>query len=417
MRLSLAAWICLAGVSVLSADTVLKTGNLTADARVIALVNNDGNESVNALGIGANAFYDHTINENYRLGVGIAFGAPLSESDDGIAAQQLNVELSESGKSSDFFSLNQFYLHYLQSQYDVKIGRVVLDTPLAASDDHWRLNKNSFEAVVGSYKVSESFHALAAYIRSFSGIDSTALNSNGSTARDDFNSMSDAAFGVLGYNKDQVDNAGVMTLAALYGEEALKTQGWLYYMPEIEAGGLKTSLTAFYGDLDWVSPMGRKGELSVSLQAYHIGLSKDFDTATHNVGGLKVTMTSLADMLDFTAALNMVSGDGAIMNLWGAYPEYAAGSEVFLTGLSEGMVAKLGARMNMESLLENAILDLNVIMLDGDMSDYGPDSSALFGEIVLAYAPDKQWDTSLTIVTRSGDAEGYKALAKAAYAF
>jgi len=413
MRVSLVALACLAGISGAQAETVLKTGNLTADVRTILVVNNDGNETANALGFGANALYNHTVNDTFRLGVGIAFGAPLTESDDGIAARELNVELSESGKSSDFFSLNQLFVHYVQPQYDLKAGRMVLDTPLAGSDNEWRLNKNSFEALLGIYRPSAELTTVAAYIRSFSGIDSYAFNSDGTTARDDFNSMSDAAFGAALYNKDQVDNAGVIALAAVFAAETLKTQFWAYYMPEIEITTLKTGLNAAYADLEWHNDEG----LGLGLQAYHIGFTQDFDTATHSVGGLKIEQKKVAGVLDIALAANMVSGDGAIMNLWGAYPEYAAGSEVFLTGLSDGFAAKLALSMDTRTMMENSRLNLNIMMMNGDMTTYGADSSTLYGELALAYKPTPEWSTQAAVVARSGDAEGYKAVVKATYAF
>ena len=78
-----------------------------------------------------------------------------------------NSELSSS--KGDYTQMAQAYLNYKYKDFNLRVGRQVLDTPLADSDDI-RMISNSFEAYVATYDY-KGFEFMAGNIQSMQGYD------------------------------------------------------------------------------------------------------------------------------------------------------------------------------------------------------------------------------------------------------
>lgn len=78
-----------------------------------------------------------------------------------------NDELSSS--SGAYTELSEAYINYAYNGLNLRAGRQVLDTPLADSDDI-RMIKNTFEAYVATYEIS-NFTFMAGNLRNWQGVD------------------------------------------------------------------------------------------------------------------------------------------------------------------------------------------------------------------------------------------------------
>jgi len=432
MKRFLSGVTCLALAASLSAETRVGPGTIEADAQAAFVHADNGTDDANALGAGVNLLYKQVINENYTFGAGFGVGMPLSESDDNAAGMLLLVERG-TAMSGTYFSFDKLNVTYTQGDEEAIVGRFIADTPLAGSHSGYRLNKNALQGVFATFKNKAPNMTFAGgYIQSFAGIDSQALNNDGSSSKGSFNAMSDAAFGALGVTKDNIDDNGVLVLSGIYADEtkALNAQGWLYYMPETAvtttAGRGKGALSAFYLDTDYKGLVLENGmETVLSAQVISLGFGGDFSDYSHMVMGLKAEAGNLPiKELKARIALNNVSGDGAVMNAWGAYPEYAASSQVFLTGLSEATVVKLGGTYDLAKELENSKLSVDVIQQSGKKYDLsttpptGGDYTATLLEAGFEYAmPEKNLLTNAILVYGTGDSEDKALVLKASYTF
>jgi len=78
-----------------------------------------------------------------------------------------NPELSSSAGA--YTELTELYVNYKNSGLNIRLGRQILDTPLADSDDA-RMIPNTFEAYMATYEVS-NFTLMAGNIQSWQGAD------------------------------------------------------------------------------------------------------------------------------------------------------------------------------------------------------------------------------------------------------
>ena len=84
---------------------------------------------------------------------------------------KFNSELSS--QDGDYTTMSEAYINYTYNDLNIRMGRQVLDTPLADSDDI-RMIANSFEAYVLSYEVN-NFSFMAGNLQEWQGSD-TGLN-------------------------------------------------------------------------------------------------------------------------------------------------------------------------------------------------------------------------------------------------
>ena len=110
-----------------------------------------------------------------------------------------NDELSSS--SGAYTELSEAYLNYEYDGLNLRAGRQVIDTPLADSDDI-RMIKNTFEAYVATYEIS-NFNFTAGYLNNWQGVDAGLDNKwSNETGQDG------TWFGGAAFASDFVDASG-----------------------------------------------------------------------------------------------------------------------------------------------------------------------------------------------------------------
>ena len=68
--------------------------------------------------------------------------------------------------------LAESYINYRYEAFNIRVGRQLIDTPYADSDDI-RMTPNTFEGVVANYEVNENITLLGAYLTKWQGPDAT----------------------------------------------------------------------------------------------------------------------------------------------------------------------------------------------------------------------------------------------------
>lgn len=110
-----------------------------------------------------------------------------------------NDELSSS--SGSYTELSEAYLNYAYQGLNLRAGRQVIDTPLADSDDI-RMIKNTFEAYVATYEIS-NFNFTAGFLNNWQGVDAGLDNKwSNETGQDG------TWFGGAAFASDFVDASG-----------------------------------------------------------------------------------------------------------------------------------------------------------------------------------------------------------------
>lgn len=108
-----------------------------------------------------------------------------------------------SGTKGNYSEITESYLNYANGGLNLRIGRQVVDTPLADSDDI-RMVPNTFEAYIANYEI-DSLSFMAGHLQRWQGADADLDNS---------------------WVKNGED--GVSFVGATYAGEVLETSAWYY---------------------------------------------------------------------------------------------------------------------------------------------------------------------------------------------
>ena len=132
-------------------------------------------------------------------------------------AHTIDVLSGDDNKYSDFLTsskesyteLAEAYLNYTNVNFNIRIGRQVIDTPLADSDDI-AMTPNTFEAIVASYEFRNlGLTIVGANIQRMQGLDADYENVTKNSWMD-------------------TGNNGTNMLAILYTKDALEANVWYY---------------------------------------------------------------------------------------------------------------------------------------------------------------------------------------------
>ena len=117
-----------------------------------------------SLAIGAKANLDLNLYKSIDAKLAFVTSQKLFNKD---SANSINFFSSQ---NSSYTIMQEAYLNYSLDDTNLKVGRVILDTPFADSDDIGMV-ANSFEAISLDRKLYKSLELDLLYIRSISGID------------------------------------------------------------------------------------------------------------------------------------------------------------------------------------------------------------------------------------------------------
>ncbi len=421
MRAKVAVALLLSA-GILQADIEVAEGLLKAEA--VGMAGLASEPSVMAAGVGVNGVYSRDYDESLRFGAGLSAAMPVVETDDeGFygGAFLLGVEQTNDGKSGLFFSLNRLYVNYHKPGYDLMAGRFLFDSPLVSSSEGFRIAPDATEAIVATFGENDT-RFVAGYLNAFSGPSSGSTGAGG-TEKGSFVAMSDAGFGDA---NGSGGNAGIEDMGLLIGgvqhdASDLTAQGWLYVMPSVKTAVGKGGLQAFYGEGAFSFPVGVHAG-TFSAQLLHMNFTDDFDGRSHTILGAQMQM-QLNPEMSVEGALNLVSGDGAILEPWGPTPAFASGYEAAIAGLHKGFALRVGGTMALGDLgeqMRQANLTANIVYQSGDdiaWTEEGKKGNAFHLEGVLAALMSDRVSADFRALINGGDAEGVALLARAAYRF
>ena len=147
------------------------------------------------------------------------------------------------------------------------------------------------------------------------------------------------------------------------------------------------------------------GGLGLAAQYIDLTFTDDFDGLSYTVTGVKADYT--IDTLGIVLAYNSVSGDGTVLDAWGAYPEYAAGNEIFVQGLNtagEGATSmKLGLSFGLGADLANTEIAFNYISQTDVKADAGEDAVNNYTELAISTEPVENLYAQLVYTDGDGD--------------
>ena len=183
-----------------------------------------------------------------------------------------NSELSSD--KGNYTDLHEAYINYSYKDFNIRVGRQRLDTPLADSDDI-RMIPNSFEAYVASYDY-DGFALMAGHINSWQGVDADLNAGWSKTGSDGVN------FGGVAYSEQYELNAWFYNITgytnAFYFDTGINYDitsnllfhGMLQYLQENELSSSGYD-AAIYG-----------GMLEVVFKGVSLNLAYNATDASHN---------------------------------------------------------------------------------------------------------------------------------------
>lgn len=280
-----------------------------------------------------------------------------------------NEELASS--HGHYSVLAESYIDYTQDTLSVRVGRQLLDTPYADSDDI-RMTPNTFEAAYASYGLDD-FTFIAAYLTRWQGPDSE----------------SDYEFDDLVAGSD-----GMLMLAATYSSDMLELGAWYY--------GEDRTAEIFYADAIVHLVVGEEMTLSAGLQfsgqkenhASGIGARLYGGLLELNRGGWTIGMAYDDVRVDSGKEyFNGFGGGAAFVNM----DETTAGA----LSLAQDVVA-------WKYILSYDLTAIGVegLCLSYSYGDYnGKEHSGVHEHnMVIAYAPTQSWDAEF-VYAHVDDAE------------
>ncbi len=345
-------------LNVSSFDKAFEQGNVSGNIRV-AYINQDnaiGADSY-ATSIGGELKYETAKFYHTSFALSTFISQKVSPLSGDFDKDELNLDFFDSDGSS-FAYLGEAYIDYNYKNFDVRIGRQKLDTPLNDRDDI-RMVPNTFEAVTIGYGGIEDFVFMAGYITRWAGFDSG----------EDISAFKDIPgdISATGEHGSHAYLAGVMNSSV----ENLDLQAWYYDFDKL-AGVL-------YADAVYESNYNDNIPLSLGLQYAHYH-EKSSSMVEGNVYG--VNFATGYNIFNISAAYNSVdTQNGKIIVIGhGGGPYFTSMEEMTIDAISNAQAYVVSADME---LFQNLTLSYAFGHFDG--KDGLSDVEYEENDVILAY--------------------------------
>ena len=162
-------------ISTLVLDTLAfgyDDANVEGDIRILHSGYTHDN-SINSYATALGGGLRYKLAQYYGLSVGVAFSFSQDVKFASGNGDKRNDELSSTSKQ--YTTLSESYINYKYNELNIRIGRQIIDTPLADSDDI-RMIPNTFEAYIATYNIS-NLSIMAGNLRKWQGVDAGLDNS------------------------------------------------------------------------------------------------------------------------------------------------------------------------------------------------------------------------------------------------
>jgi len=255
-------------------------------------------------------------------------------------SQKIHPATGENTKSTtDLFAadrksyayMGEAYLDYTINDLNLRVGRQLIDTPFADTDDI-RMHPNSFEAAIATYSGIENTTLIGGYVTRWSGYDSGS----------DISKFKRFA----GEESQGVAVAGIVNESV----ENLTLQAWYYSIDKLA--------NAFYGDATYAIAFSET--VGLELVGQYANFSEENDAFDENTGlyniasnvdgsvyGIGANMT--LDMLTLGAAYNKASNNQGktISNGFGGGPYLTSMEEMTIAEYQDVKAYQLSAELDM----------------------------------------------------------------------
>ena len=146
-------------------DDTFTQGTTTGYGRSMYLGNQSNSGDNFAIAVAGMLKYQSASLNGFSIGYGFNTSKDIAALSG--KGNEINTELSSVYR--DYTAFSEAYINYSYSNLNLRLGRQVLDTPLADSDDI-RMIQNTFEAYVATYEVS-NFTLMAGKLEKWQGVD------------------------------------------------------------------------------------------------------------------------------------------------------------------------------------------------------------------------------------------------------
>lgn len=163
---------------VVTFEKMFSEGSVSGEIRSIYAEENQPSQALDSTyttAIGGMLKYELAVLNGFNAGFAFRASGNI-----GFATRDISVTETYSGNSNlsssrgTYSQLSEAYVNYKYSELNIRLGRQVIDTPLADSDD-WSMNSNSFEAYIATYEYSD-FNFMAGNLQNWQGVDAGVDN-------------------------------------------------------------------------------------------------------------------------------------------------------------------------------------------------------------------------------------------------
>ena len=226
--------------------------------------------------------------------------------------------LYDTDKRSDEFLDNQHNsyayvaeasINYHDDRFNIMLGRFVIDTPFANSDDI-RMSQNSFEGAFGQYSITEKIDAQLFYISRWAGYDSA----DDTTSQNEFKKLVDDSYGMIG--------------ASISYEYAQDSSLSFYYQ------NIEKLADIYYVELNGVYPYNEDVSFDYGLQFAHQVEDENSGVDGDVYGAMGIV--HYQDLyLTFAANFARVSANKVVSDGFGGGPFFTSLDEATIAAASE----------------------------------------------------------------------------------
>ncbi|WP_028584739.1 OprD family outer membrane porin [Desulfogranum mediterraneum] len=279
----------------------------------------DGAKSTYDLALGGQLKFETAALHGLSLGAAFYTSHSIIQPDD----ENFNDELSSPAQHYDL--LAEAYINGGWEDFNIRVGRQLIDTPFADSDDI-RMTPHTFEAAVADYAYND-FSVTGGYLSTWQGVDAGYHN--------------DADFDDMVAGSD-----GTWMLGGSYGSDLFEAGLWFYSVTDV--------VDVFYADIVAPITLGEDITLTLGLQAVvqsdNTNLQTSGEIGSRVEGNLYGAMAELS-VIGITAGIAYdhasVDEGEALFGGWGGGPfftnidtlvanEFAAGQDADSYTLSLG---------------------------------------------------------------------------------
>lgn len=285
------------------------------------------------------------------------------------------------GKS--YLYAGEAYLDYTLGTLNLRVGRQLIDTPFADTDDI-RMHPNTFEAALATYSGIDKTALIGGYITRWAGYDAPQGHNDSISQFQKFgpNHQSSGA-AVVGILNESVDN--------------LKTQGWVYSIDKLS--------NAFYTDGVYSIPFSETMSVELSAQYAHFSEKRasGMDGNAYGIGAL-LNIGALTLGTAYNKASN--ENDKSVSNGFGGGPYLTSMEEWTIDGYEDAKAYRFSAeldcaRAGLEGLVLTALYGnfkstpANMHVKEIDLVAAYQMNNALTAELSYAMIDDKNNNTAV----------------------